>query len=384
MRTGLRLLLFAFLLLPFIPHTAHAQTPTLDGIVAFIGQDTQGAAGNTAIYLMDMRSGAVGRLDAPVNTSSTLAWQPDGELLAFTTDDGGVGLLNSITGCFDAGGRCLDDTYIYPPFMVNNLAWMPDGSALLLSTDEGLVIAPPRPSRDFIALELDCPFGLGTADQPSRLYFADSEPTEDIQVLCATGAPNEMVQVNLYQGTPDSGYTLTREIGTYPAITALAIAYDGGVVVGTLENGGDSAFSVNADGYGQRLTPFQIHVYTAHFAPNTTNVALVGATADSTGDNTLRDGDSAELFVLTQIDDTIRQIPGFTGITNLAWSPDSTRLLAVLGNQTLQLYTLITDSATPLPTHQPPPGVEIFAPTWHDVEANVDSGLPVIPTATPA
>lgn len=370
MRPGFRqrvlVLIICVFAVTFIP-SVQAQTTAPASVIAFAGTD---ASGSVDIYLLDVASGSIGQLDAPVTPETDLAWQPGGAILAFVTDDGGYGLLRSLHGCFGTEGVCLDIIYVIPPFMVSGLEWMPDGESLVLVTDDGLKLAPPRAARraDFTALTPDCPRGIAIASQQPFLLCA------------AEDAENVQVSVYSYDNS-DGDFVHQYDIGTYPDITALAAAPDGSALVGTLETGGDSAFFADSDGETARISDYQIHLYAAQFAPDGSQIVLAGAIADSTGDSSLRDGDTAELFLYSPDSGALEQIAGFTGVTALTWAPDGSALLSILDQEEFVQVDPTLEASTPLGS--PLPGGQASAPAWNLAGNGATVGLPDAPTATP-
>lgn len=348
------------------PTPVDAQFGPPSGVVAFIGTDM---LGEPDIYLLDLSSGRMGQLDAPITPDVDMAWHPDGASLAFTTDDGGYGLLQSLRGCFDADSVCTDLVYVIPPFIISELEWDPAGENLILLTDEGMKMAPPRRARarDMEDLAVECEHGFDVSSEPLFLLCA------------ADSGGNRLVEV--YEMAEDelaSNYT----IGTFPDVTSMDIGPLGQAAIGTLETGGDSGFFASESGAANRLAQAQIHVYGLEFNPEALTLVIVGATADSTGDGTLRDGDTAELFLYDTATGQITQVQGFTNATYATWSADGARVLVIIGDNTFQLYDPISRSMTPIAASLPVPGLTAASPQWQPT-ATGSPGLPNIPTATP-
>jgi WD40 repeat protein len=343
--------------------SARAQGTLPAGVLAFVGVDRQGSA---SPYLMDLASGRVGQVDIPVSPDASLAWQPSGMMLAFTTQDGTYGLLRSLRGCFDTPALCSDMIEVVPAFTVEEVAWTPGGEALVFLTDSGLKISPPRARPSEIRdLSLPCGRGIDTSSSPFYLFCAADDSTGNVHAA-------------VYQpGAPD--FTLAYEIGTFPALTAYDIGPDARSAVGTLETAGDSGFYTPPSGMPSRLVPYQIHVYDLEFAPDGNRIAIAGAISDSTGDGTLRDGDLAELFIYETATGALSQIPGFTGASEVTWSPDGSQIL-VVGGQNLTLYTPQTGMTLPVSLVLPQPDLEIHTPAWSPSAPGI---LPAVPTATP-
>ncbi|MBN1202303.1 MAG: hypothetical protein JXJ20_10645 [Anaerolineae bacterium] len=373
MKLGLRLLIG----LTFVSITALAVIPAgagfqraaqAQGIIAFVGLDPGGQAD---VYLLDLRSQQVARLDAPATAETDLAWSPDG-MLAFTTEGGGYGLLKGFEGCFESYQHCYNTTYVIPPYPVLELEWAPDGELLFWITEQGVQIAPPdRPSpANIVDVNVQCDRGIAVAEDPFTL-------------LCATADLNDDTFVGVY-GTagpqaPVTTLSLQREIGTFPAITAHDAGVDGSAAIGTLEDAGDSGFFTNDDQPPQRLSTAQIHVYALEFAPAADQLAVVGATADSTGDGTLRDGDVAELFLYDPANPQLTHIPGFTGATDVTWAPGGKHLLVITEGRDFAIYNLIASTTHALDVSLPPE-LQVTAAAWNPST----SDLPPVPTVTPA
>ncbi|HVO70572.1 MAG TPA: WD40 repeat domain-containing protein, partial [Aggregatilineaceae bacterium] len=153
---------------------AHAQGTVPAGVVAFVGVDAQGSA---SIYVMDLASGRVGWVDIPVSPDASLAWQPTGGMLAFSTQDGTYALLRSLRGCFAADAICSDMIEVVPPFTVTQVAWSPGGDTLFLLTSAGLKVSPPRARATEIRdLFLQCDGGIDTSSKPFYLFCVSSDP----------------------------------------------------------------------------------------------------------------------------------------------------------------------------------------------------------------
>jgi hypothetical protein len=355
---GLASLIGVVSLAGFLPAAAQAVPPA--GVVAFVGVDEQGAAG---VYVLDLGSGQVGRVDTLVSAEAHLAWQPgEGGMLAFPLADGGYGLLRSLRGCFESDGLCEDLIEVYPAFLVTDLAWVPDGSALVLLTDAGLKLSPPR-GRPAEIRDLGpvCDQGIAVSNAPLFL-------------LCVSADASGNAQAAVYES---SDFTLRYNIGTFPQITAFDVGPDGRSAVGTLETGGDSGFYAPAAGGPARLANYQVHVYDLEFKPDGSQIALAGATSDATGDGTLRDGDPAELFLYDPATGVLAQTTGFTEATALTWSPDGQYLLIITGQQNFSVYSPASGQTASVSAVLP--GVKALSPAWSPSQA----ALPIIPTAIP-
>ena len=145
MKRSFRFVLFAVLgasaLILAVPLPTHAQETPPAGVVAFVGVDSTGSA---SLYVMDIASGTVGQIVIPVAPETDLAWNPAGDRLAFVTQDGGYGLLNSLRGCFDATATCADTVEVLTPFITQQIEWSPDGDSLYFLTDDGMKVSAPR------------------------------------------------------------------------------------------------------------------------------------------------------------------------------------------------------------------------------------------------
>jgi WD40 repeat protein len=343
--------------------SAGAQGTAPAGIIAFVGVD---AAGSASVYVLDLASGRMGQIIVPVTSEVDLAWHPEGDALAFTTQDGGYGLLRSLRGCFDAAATCLDTLEVLPPFIVQELEWSPDGEMLYFASDDGMKVSPPRARPNEIDdVALDCPHGFAASGEPLHL-------------ICAAEDTVGNVQVSIYQaGDPD--LTKLYDLGVFPQITGFDVGPDGRSAAGTQESAGDSGFYAPADGSPARLAAYQIHIYDLQFKPDGTSLAIIGATSDSTGDGTLRDDDPAELFLYDPVTGQLNQVAGFTGATAVTWSPDGEYILAVIENRSFRIHTPAAPQIPPVNVSLPQPGLQVSAPAWNPAQA----GLPFIPTATP-
>ena len=349
------LLLAASILAP-----AYAQTTLPNGIIAFVGL-TDGDQAN--VFVLELATGRIGRLNAQVTPDVDLAWRPGDNVLAFTTSDGGYGLLRSLAGCFATNNICQDTSvFALPGAVVQNIAWTADGNSLYLQTDQGLKQAPVTASSadDLLDLGMECAAGFAAAGDAWACAVADAAGNITVNVHDAADGATR--------------YTL----GSYPAITSLAIGGNGRAVVGTLEALGDSGFFATVDGEAQRLASHQIHVYDAAFDPDAAAVGIVGAIADSTGDGTLRDGDIAELLRYDTQTNQLEQIAAFTGATGLAWSPDGAALLVISEDQRFAVYMLAASSTTPVNVPLPQPYTRAVNPVWNTAQVS----LPAVPTAT--
>lgn len=366
----LSLLVMALAAALIAPPATTAQTPPAAGVLAFVGVD---AEDNAALYLLDLATGSVGLIDTPITPDADLQWHPDGNRLVFTTADGGYGLLRSLRGCFDAEALCLDLVEVFPPFIVTDIAWSPgEEDRLYLLSDEGwLQLAPPRARpADITALDAACDAGFAVADDTESLFCAATDSAGNIETTVYRADTSGA------DGIP--AYTLQTTIGTFPAITAYDIGPGGNAALGTQETAGDSGFFVPTDGEPVRLASYQVHVYALAFHPAGGQVAIAGATADSTGDGTLRDGDPGELFLYDTAAGTLQQIPGFTGATALTWQPDGEQIAVVTGDATLALFTPGTSLLTPVEAALPDTVVRIAALDW-----NPAAPPDVLPIATP-
>ncbi|MCD4685197.1 MAG: hypothetical protein K8S97_04600, partial [Anaerolineae bacterium] len=243
------------------PHTtSHAQSTPPPGVIAFIGVD---GTDNATLFVLNLASGAVGQIDTLVSPDTDLAWQPDGETLAFTTADGGYGLLRSLRGCFEADLLCTDIVEVFPPFIIEELEWSADGVLLYFLSDIGLHVSPPRARpADTTALDTECDAGIAIAGDAPHLFCAATDPTSNVQARVYTRNAEQFTDL----------YT----IGTFPALTAFDMTANGASVVGTLESAGDSGFFAAPDGTATRLAQYQIHVYDLEFATAGDTVAIAG------------------------------------------------------------------------------------------------------------
>ncbi len=364
----IRVLLIMFTLPLTLPLTlalpTHAQTPpAAAGTVAFVGVNADGDAN---IYILNIASGQIGQVLIPVTSDADLAWHPNGNLLVFTTTDGGYGLLRSLRGCFEGAMICADTLELLPQFHVEQLEWLPGGESLVFRTDEGLKIGPPRARPDqFNDFGLECSVGLAIADDPYAIFCANEDAVGNVDTrIYAPGEPNFIELFNL---------------GTYPEITAYDIGTDAQAVVGTLESAGDSGFYGTPSSAPQRLANYQVHIYDLALQPDSTLIAIAGAISDSTGDSTLHDGDAAELHLFDTVTGQLTSVPGFTGITAVTWSPDGEYVLAVLENSRFRLYANLTQQTLPV-NAQLPAGLQIANPAWNPGEAPLP---PISATATP-
>ena len=368
MKRSFRFVLFvamcASALMVAMPHPAHAQATSPTGIVAFVGFDSSGSA---SLYVMDVASGKIGQIVIPVAPDTDLAWNQAGDTLAFVTQDGGYGLLSSLRGCFDATATCGDTLEVLTPFVTREIEWSPDGEMLYFLTDDGMKASTPRARPNEITdLSLACSAGFAISRQPFFLFCANEDAAGNIET-------------SVYQ-VDGSDFTKLYDLGTFPKITKFDVGPDGRSAVGTEETAGDSGFYAPASGTSSRFAAYQIHVYDLEFRPDGTQIVIVGATADSTGDGTLRDGDAAELFLYDTATGQLNQVPSFTNATAATWSPDGNHILTVIDNQTVRIYTPSTNQTTPLNAALPP--VEIVSPAWAASEA----ALPIVglATATPS
>ncbi len=369
-------LLTALLLILLIP-AAHAQgSPPAGaaagaaagpaaGAVAFVGTD---AAGTAALYVLDLASGKTGQVIIPVEPDTDLDWHPDGDSLVFTTLDGGYGMLRSLRGCFDPAATCADSVEVFPSFIAQQVEWSPDGETLFIQTDEGLKSSPPlaRPA-GITDLDLDCPHGIAIANS-----------TESLLLLCAAEDTAGNVVASVYEGE-DTDFSRLYDLGTFPGITAYDIGPDGRSAAGTRESAGDSGFYAPVPGAPTRLAAYQIYIYDLDFTPDGSQIAIIGATSDATGDGTLSDGDPAELYLFDTSDNQLEQIPGFTGATDAAWSPDGALLLSVIEQETFRIYDPASRQVTPVNASLPQTGLQITRPAWSPAE---QVQLPTIAIAT--
>jgi dipeptidyl aminopeptidase/acylaminoacyl peptidase len=368
MKRSFRFVLFAVLgasaLILAVPLPTYAQGTPPAGVVAFVGVDSTGSA---SLYVMDIASGRIGQIVIPVAPETDLAWNPAGDTLAFVTQDGGYGLLNSLRGCFDATATCADTVEVLTPFITQQIEWSPDGDLLYFLTDDGMKVSAPRARPNEITdLSLACSAGFAISREPFFLFCANEDSAGDIQT-------------SVYQ-VDGSNFTKLYDLGTFPHITKFDVGPDGRSAVGTEEAAGDSGFYSPASGTPSRFAAYQIHVYDLEFRPDGNQIVIVGATADSTGDGTLRDGDAAELFLYDTATGQLHQVAGFTNATAATWSPDGNHILTVINDETFRIYTPSTNQTTPL--NAALPEVSISSPAWVASE----STPPIIGlvTATPA
>jgi hypothetical protein len=293
MKRSFRFVLFAVLgasaLILAVPLPTYAQGTSPAGVVAFVGVDSTGSAG---LYVMDITSGRIGQIVIPVAPETDLAWNPAGDRLAFVTQDGGYGLLNSLRGCFDATATCADTVEVLTPFVTQQIEWSPDGDSLYFLTDDGMKVSAPRARPNEITdLSLACSVGFAISREPFFLFCASEDSAGDIQT-------------SVYQVDGSN-------------FTKFDVGPDGRSAVGTEEAAGDSGFYAPASGTPSRFAAYQIHVYDLEFRPDGNQIVIVGATADSTGDGTLRDGDAAELFLYDTATGQLHQVAGFTNVARL-------------------------------------------------------------------
>ncbi len=350
---------------------AHFDTP--GGTVAFVGSDTVG----THVYLLDVASGQLGRIDTPVEPEADLAWQPEGDMLAFTTTEGHYGVLDGFAGCFSGSNICEDVTTFEPEAPVLGVEWSPDGAWLFLVHDDHIAAAPPKATALSVTLtmSLSCGDGLvvvgepveGTGEQPvSLLCAAPDGDNSAVSVYTLGGVVGSEIQVNP-----------VRDMGTHTELTAMAMNGAGQVALGTSELGGESGWVATSSGAAQRIHTGQIHVYDLAFSED--RLAVAGAIADSTGDATLTDNDSGELFLYDFTAAALTQIPGFTGVTGIAAVPDDESMLMVIDQQMFAFYTPSTLTVTPLTVLLPQPDTQILNMVWRFGEGS----LPPVPVATP-
>ncbi|NDJ78763.1 MAG: SH3 domain-containing protein, partial [Chloroflexi bacterium] len=332
-----------------------------------LGADSSASANadsSADIYLLDIGSGQVGQLGVAAREGNRPVWQPSGEWLAFTTTDGGYGLLNGLDGCFSGARVCENVTTFAPGVEILDVAWSPDGAWLLLLTaDEIMLVSPLATSLDLaFTTAAACPGGF-------ELY------PEEAYVLCVGAAEVSVLEMS----TANNLITLTPyyTLGSFPELTALAIGPSGLAAVGTQETVGDSGHVADMTGAVSRIASIQIHIYDLAFGPDGT-LAIAGATADATGDGTLRDGDLAELYQY-DLAGALNQVPGLTGARGLAWSPDGDRLLVINRDHDFQMVTLATGNVTPLTVALTAPDLVASLPAWKPGEAP----LPLGPAATP-
>lgn len=365
LRTLLLSLLIVALALPLIvaPRaTSRAQATPPAGVIAFIGVDE---ADNASLYLLNLASGAVGQIDTPVSPDADLAWQPEGETLAFTTADGGYGLLRSLRGCFEADQLCGDIVEVFPPFVVKELEWSADGTLLYFLSDTGVHVSAPRARpADTTTLDTQCDLGIAIAGDAPYLFCAATDL-----------AGNEEAHVYIRE---EAQFSPLYTVGTFTAMTAFDIARNGASAVGTMEAEVDSGFFTPPAGVPVRLAQYQIHIYDLEFAPAGDTVAIAGASADSTGDGTLRDGDPAELFLYDAATANLLPIPEFTGANALTWSPDDQHILVITNQRQFSIFTRGTNLVTAVNAQLPGEIVSVRHPDW-----TTSTTLPqIIPTAT--
>ncbi len=188
---------------------------------------------------------------------------------------------------------------------------------------------------------------------------------EPFFLFCANEDTDRNIQASVYEAD-GSDFTKLYDLGTFPQITKFDVGPDGRSAVGTQESAGDSGFYAPASGVATRAWPPTRFTFTTwNLRPDGTQIVIVGATADSTGDSTLRDGDPAELFLYDTATGQLNQIAGFTNATAATWSPDGNHILTVIDNQTFRLYTPSTNQTTPVNAALPqadykcprPPGI---------------------------
>lgn len=347
-----------------------AQTTSASGLIAFLGVTPDDQAD---IYLLDLASGQVGRLNAPVSEAASLAWNPASGRLAFTTAEGGYGILNNLNGCLSGSFVCQNISYYQAVEPVTALDWTPDGAWLVLQGETDLWMITPlaRDPEAALAANVTCPAGMDVAQDAFNL------------VCAAPQGENVAVSLHTLDAITSDAVELAPlvEIGVYSGVTVLAAGPDQQAAVGTLEGPVDSGHVAHPDGAVSRLTDErQIHPYALSFAPHGAQLAVVGAIADSTGNGSLRDGDAAELFLYDTAAQALNQVPGFTGATGATWSPDGSQLLVADRNGRFLLYTPETQERRVLPAELPQPDLAILALAWDPVSLL----LPPIPAATAA
>jgi len=349
-----------------IGRSALAQDDTPAGVIAFVGADSLAAR----IYLLDVTTGQMGTIDTPVLPEADLAWQPGGTMLAFTTTGGNYGVLTAMTGCFTAPFSCTAVTLFDPAEPVLGIEWTPDGAWLLLLHEDSIEVVRPVASSLSVALSIEAVCGNGLLMVGGDEYLLCAEP----------GLSGTTVSVNRFGAVSGTSIPLelVREVGTYPAITAMALNGTGHVVVGTSEAGGESGWVSAPDSPARRISPSQIHIASAGFTSD--QLALAAAVADSTGDATLRDGDRGELFLYDFATGALTQAPGFTGATSVATVADSSLVLVVLDRQSFAFFSPSTLLKTPVTMSAMLPGIEIIRAEWHYAEGS----LPPVPAATSA
>ena len=345
---------------------------TLGGTIAFVGSD----AFATRVYLLDVATGQLGRIETQVEPEADIAWQPDGDMLAFTTTEGNYGILEGFTGCFSGLNACEDVTLFEPETPVLGMEWSPDGAWLFLVHADSIAAVPPKATALSVTLTMNTTCGNGLTVVGSTLAGEE----DAVNLLCAMPEGDRSV-VNVVTLGETAGTDITlvpvRDVGTHTTLTAMTMDGAGHVALGTSEPGGESGWVASPGSAPQRIQANQIHMYGLAFASE--QLAVAGAIADSTGDATLADGDMGELFVYDFVTAALTQIPGFTGATGVAGVADDETILVVLNRQSFAFYTPSTLTITPILALLPQPDTEIFAVEWR-----FGAGmLPPVPAATP-